>query len=273
MRIVFLDRNVISTIKDHLLGNEVETKRLSKLRELDTPNTVISAVFSIMEGQSGKLESIDKMLVTLKEGYKAIGGFFKKAHSDKKYLYKNIDVFLDAFCGEQEESWTKYEMLLKYVKKELYQPMKKANRKFHKEKILSLAKENNIPNGHPVLMCCLALLYGSEDARKIIKPKKICSHETEHIDVYNSLSDLMILSRISNARAAFKRSLGVNSAVLKYLTFDKGLAGFLSKIDLINSTFVGEEITQSTTVYKMELFPYLNEAEYLELHREMGARM
>lgn len=272
MRIVFLDRNVISTIKDHILGNNIDTERLSILRKFDKPNTLISAIFSIREGQSAKLENREEMLATLQKDYEAIGKFFKKAHSDKKYLDNDIDGFLDTFCGEKEESWSNYEILLKYVRKELYQPVKKADRKVYKEKIISLAKENNIPNGHPVLMCCLALLYGSSDAMKIIKPKKVCSQETEDTDVYNSLSDLMILSRISTVSAVYRGISGMN-VVLKYLTFDKGLAGFLSKTDLINSKCTDETTTTSTTKYKMNLFPSLNETEYLDLHREMGAKM
>ncbi|MFT4905956.1 MAG: hypothetical protein ACI978_000013 [Oleispira sp.] len=276
MKIIFLDRNVISTIKDHLLGNNVDVKRLARLRDIDKSNIVISAIFSIREGQSAKLESSEEMLKTLQGDYEAIERFFKNARFDKEFLDGRNNEFIDAFCGEKEELWSGYEILIKYVRKELYQPVKKIDREAYKEKILSLAREHGIPNGHPVLMCCLALLYGSSDAQKIIKPKKTYSPDREEIDIYNSLSDLIVLSRLSGIYAS-STAKSKGRLVVKYLTFDKGLDGFLKKTKLIKSVKIKETNTTvtnlSTTTYSIDLFPHLNETEYLDLHREMGATM
>ena len=74
MPVIILDRNVISLIKDvnsgKVISDSNKLNMLSQLRELDIPENKISSIFSIIEGQKGRVETLEekkKVLPNLKQ--------------------------------------------------------------------------------------------------------------------------------------------------------------------------------------------------------------
>ena len=64
MPVIILDRNVISLIKDvnsgKVISDSNKLNMLSQLRELDIPENKISSIFSIIEGQKGRVETLEE---------------------------------------------------------------------------------------------------------------------------------------------------------------------------------------------------------------------
>ena len=86
-KIILLDRNVISLIKDINSGKAITDSNklcmVDRLRKLDSSKNKISPIFSIIEGQKGRLESLQEKEETAEIETDELRKFFKNAHVDK----------------------------------------------------------------------------------------------------------------------------------------------------------------------------------------------
>lgn len=266
MRIYFLDRNAISVVKDNVAGRLVPIERLARLRSIDIRRNFVSPLLSIIEGQSGIKETQEQLRATLKKESAALSVFFKKARTDSEHLGENEDQFVEAFSGEVEKKFNDYLDLVKLAHGLLVEP--KNNRRPIQDALLQFAKERGISPGHPVVVCCLATLYGNKNARKVLKPKLNSTDDELDRRAYNAVSDLLVLSRIQNIYAIQRPSDRKNTQI-KLLTFDDGLNGFLKAISVVGSTLKDSETTASEVIYDRSLFPDLTDDEYVRFVHEI----
>jgi len=255
MRIYLLDRNAIAVVKDSVAGKNVDIKRLAKLRSIDIRGNVISPLLSIIEGQSGKKETRDQLRETLKKECNALSEFFKIARTDSEYLVEYEDQFSEAFSGEIETKFDDYLDLVKLSHKLLAEP--KSNKQLIQDEFLQFAHKRGISPGHTTVICCLATLYGNKDARKVLKPKLKSTDEELDRRSHNAVSDLLILSRMQNVRAILSPRDQKNT-IIKHLTFDDGLNGFLKAISVLGCHRIDSETTSTDVIYTKSLFPDLN---------------
>lgn len=129
-KIYFLDRNVISIIKDYNTNKELSEKKqnqISELKSKDKEENIISIFPSVWEGEIGKLQSPEQKRETIEKESEEVSKFFKKAKVDGLNLLKfpDLDSALSENVTEKVELWK--ELFLKLNEK-LYQPIKSHDR-------------------------------------------------------------------------------------------------------------------------------------------------
>lgn len=120
---------------------------------------------------------------------------------------------------------------------------------------MALSRESGLSQPDPLLVLCIACLYGSDDARSVIKPTKL--------NVYNVLNDLHVLSRLGLIQAVV-RDRGVPLRV-RVASRDRGLVGVLSHIGLTTCELSVEGDLWMTLRYGPGLFPALSSDHYQDL--------
>ncbi|MDD5123391.1 hypothetical protein [Methylovulum sp.] len=271
MKFIFLDRNAISCIKENLAGKKPDPemlKRLRKLRQFDKESFIVSPMLSIIEGQIGKREDEEQKLNTIKVESAAVSDFFLHARTDSGFIEVAANEIANIFSENIEGNWVGYIDFLKVIQEMLYQSISKANRPKYKSDILQLAKKNNIPLAHPIVICCLAVLYGNNDVRSILKPKKNIAEDSKNKAAYNALNDILLISRLGHIQAVFNK-YGNGRVVVEFLTFDKGLEFFLKKTKIIDIKLNDDGEVFITAISSQEFFPDLNESSHIALFDEL----
>lgn len=269
MNIILLDRNVVVSIKQKLGGKKLLPNQDRTLRMLDKDNNLISPLLSIREGQSGIRENKEEYEQTLLKETEAISKFFKKAKTDSKFLIEMKDEFSDIFSNNIEFNWGNYISFIKEMQGLLYQPVSKNEKDNFKKKILDSALVNNILHTHPSVLCALSVLYGCNEIRKVLKPKKIRSDERINKDAYNTMNDLIVLSRVHMIQVVSYEK-GYHKDKIKFSTFDKGLEFFLNcmKTKKLSAKY-DHVLDNAATISEMscspKLFPELEESEVIKL--------
>ncbi len=258
-----LDRNAVSVIKDSVARKKVSSDklaRLTNLRKIDKKGNIISVIFSIIEGQSGKKETKDQMLLTLEKETKAISEFYHHAHTDSKILKQSKDKFIEIHSGEIEEGYGLYEEIIKKVREKPFHSIKAKDRKDILKDLISFVKERGISASHPVVICCLSGICGNPNARKIIKNKET--------DTYNAMNDLMTLPKV----CFFIPILNPNNYPVKFLTFDNYLDSFFNSFfsSIKDISIVNGYMQVSHSTFDKNIFPNLTDEEYKELLNLIG---
>lgn len=260
---ILLDRNVISSIRQKLNGQKVLVERTSELRKLDRDNNLISPFFSIQEGQSGKKENKEQMEKTINDEIDILNRFFKRAHIDRYFSEENKNIFLNSYENYNgTDNWENYYCFLEKMNSKLYQPIAKQKQSKYKEAIIKEAVNLNINIGHPIVIACLSTLYGCNNSRKLLKLKP-----NNNDNIYNALSDLLIISKISQIKALAKeKEIKEN---FEYFTFDKPLKEFLNSINIVSQKST-DKGTQIGIQFSKKLFPNLDENSlkklFIEIH-------
>ncbi len=271
MNTILLDRNVVASIKQKLAGKALLPVRDRALRLLDKDNNFISPILSIREGQLGIRENTQEHKLTLLKETDAISQFFKRAKTDSKYLIDKIDEFSTVFADNIEHNWRNYIAFVKEMQSLLYQPVSKKEKDDFKKRILKSASAHNILHTHPAVLCALSVLYGCNETRKILKPKKNRSEESVDKNAYNTMNDLIVLSRVHMIQA-IEAEQGHQKDKIKFFTFDKGLEFFLNciktkKLNIENST--KNSSTISEIICHPKLFPELNKSDFNSLMKTL----
>lgn len=265
--VYFLDRNVLATIRLYNEKRPVQShdKRvmLNKLRKLDRPNNVFSLIVSINEGQSARIETANEFQSSFERDADSLGNFFRYARTDvdimKKLLSPNNQESIETLYEERIADYLSFiEMASQY----LYQPLSKARKIEVRDMLIKEARTRNIDTQHPILICCLAVLFGSATARGILKPTQDARNS------YNALSDIMVISRICRVVAAGKGSRGSAGPNLRFITLDKKLSEFLRHMTIIEVDSALDETghyTKTTLEINPLMFPDLQKSEVAEL--------
>jgi hypothetical protein len=260
-----LDRNVISLIRDRNNGKKQtdsnKISMLNRLNKIDRKRSFISPFLSVIEGKTGKSESIDEIKKTILTDSKTLTTFFKVAKVDGDFLIQNQSYISKVFNGFKQNN---YLYFLEECSSHLYQKVK--NNKETETDILRLANKYEINLSHPTVVCCLSTLYGNKSARKVLKPK------LKNYNSYNALSDLMHITEIYHIISMANLNENFKVFNIEFLTLDKGLKSFYSLIKLTNTTWVDNEANFSVN-YDSKLFPDLKYEEYLILSKKLGAKI
>ncbi len=221
-KIYFLDRNAVSDIKKNINKQSIKIERLAKLRSIDKKDNIVSSILSIREGQSKHIETKEEIQKSISKDTPAIKKFYKKAKTDTEFFQKNISTVSKTFELEtgKESLWDSYIKLIIKAKNDLYQPIKKLEREKYTDDFLEYCTNLNVPIGHPIVLCCLSALYGNINAHKILKPKKNLSTELASESAYNTVNDLIIISRLCFIHNLINKS-PEKKIMVKLITFDK----------------------------------------------------
>jgi hypothetical protein len=260
-----LDRNIVSIIKDAVMGVTLsEPKKLTmlnKLKEIDVSTSAVSPILSLIEGQKGRDESYDEKIACVRKETEAIKSFFRQASTDSCILQTGEVAFSSTFTEYREEDWDRHSAFLVEACSLLRNKVAKSKSEGTKRSLLSLAKNNGVYLGHISVVACLSCLYGSEAARGVLKPHKITSK------CFNVLNDLLTLSRV-NLIKAIAQACGMNDLKVQFLTLDEGLNELLSNVQIRAANLTPSGVSQ-TVEYAKPLFPLLDENEYITLLSEI----
>jgi hypothetical protein len=262
-RILVLDRNIVSVIKDanaqKKQSQSEKIEMLSYLKKSDRNGTAVTPMLSIIEGQKGRVESYPEMESTIESEVSELQVFFSKAKVDSKFLLENAESTSKIFIDSNAAYKAKYDLFLKEINPTLFNKTKSSQRAKVKTKIIGIAKEHNISVAHPVVMCCISALFGSDSSRKILKFKN------NDYSPYNARNDLLVVSWFYHMKAIAKKTNP--NITTEYLTLDKCLNDFLSMITVTQTCLFSDQI-EIVLSYKRELFPDLSKEQYLELSKD-----
>ena len=260
-----LDRNAISLIKETNAG-KVQTERkkikfLSDLRSLDRAGSYFSAILSIIEGEHGKEDTAEEKAACQRKESESLRQFFKIARLDSDYLDSTSSTFAHIFTEHREAGWERRGLFCTAAAPLITHPVKREKRRGLESRLIAIAKDFKLEATEPTVVLALACVYGSEDARRVIKPAKF--------NAYNVLSDLQILSRINMIA-----SIGTDwncSLQFTFLSMDSGLNGVLKHIKVLERNMT-EGTLNLRFQYSGGLFPGLTQAEHIDLlHRLIDA--
>ena len=236
-----------------------KVKMLCYLRKNDRKVTTVTPMLSIIEGQKGRKESYEEMENTIKSEAFSLQGFFSKAKVDSSFLLENVKSTSKIYIDSNATYKAKYDLFLKEINPILVDKTKQSQKPKIKKNIIGIAKKHEISVAHPVVMCCISALFGSESSRKILKFKK------NDYSPYNARNDLLVVSWFYDIKHRAKK---INPKItVKYLTLDKSLNDFLSMITVNQTTLFSDQI-EIVMSYKKELFPDLSNEQYLELNQD-----
>jgi hypothetical protein len=254
-----LDRNVVALIKDVVADKEPTDERKQRyvqlLREIDTSTNYISPLLSIIEGEIGQEDSAEQKAVCQEKESEALRQFFSAANIDSDLLDASRDVVANCFTIYREGQWGARNMFLQQAAPLIDKKVRADKRPAIERKLICAATSAGLSADDVLLILCLACLYGSGDARKVIKPHKP--------GVYNVLSDLHVISHIGRIKAVAKQA-GITIPV-KFITMDQGLQGVLSNVRIMEADLHNTHEVQMKIRYLPELFPDLDHARYCAL--------
>ncbi|HHX2531724.1 hypothetical protein ACTHSP_00895 [Neisseria sp. P0001.S005] len=190
--VYFLDRNIISIIKDANVGKTIDDQNkkdiLSHLYKIDSINSIITPMFSLFEGQYGRIEYDNEVIDTVDKELNVLKNFFKKAKVDDSFI-SNFELFEQAKVSiEYKKNVEDKISFLEDINDYLYQPLSSDRKSNAIEKILHIQGEKYgacFDKLNPVVVASLCCVYGNDICKKILKPKK----EVEKTNYYNAVLD------------------------------------------------------------------------------------
>lgn len=259
-----LDRNCVSIIKTAVSGKEQPDEKkqaaLEALKAIDLPQYSISPILSIMEGEKGREDDADQKALCLETEADAIGQFFKLANTDAAHLDGLKDIAAELFAGMKESQWDNRADFLTKAAPLVVQKVAAENRRGVEDKLVELAAATGLAANDAIVMLFLACLYGSNDARKVIKPAKP--------NPYNVLSDLHVIPRVGLIRAVARQQ--PTPVKVLFRTLDEGLFGVLSQVDIVLSHLTDDGKLQMQIRYKPELFPDLARTDAIAMLQRLA---
>lgn len=259
--IFLLDRNVVSLIKDAVVdGKQRNAKKqayLDWLRTLDLPENVFSPLLSIMEGEKGHADSAAEKAACLEKEADAVGRFFTRASTDAAHLRIFSDRIAAMLSDLQESQWDDRAAFFTRAGPLVVQKVGQRERRRVEDELIRLAAESGLATDDAIVMPLLACLYGSDAARRVLKPAKP--------DAYNVLSDLHVISRVGLIKAVAQQSQV--PIRVRFLTLDEGLFGILDHIGIVRPRLTAIGGVAMQVRYSPALFPALSTADSIELLR------
>ncbi|SIT48181.1 hypothetical protein BN2475_950016 [Paraburkholderia ribeironis] len=257
--IFLLDRNVVSLIKDAVAGKtQTDAKKqayLEWLRTLDVPVHSISPLLSTMEGEKGYEDSIREKAASLEKETYAVGQFFKCASTDAAHLLGFRDSVAGLFTGMKESLWDERADFLIKAAPLVAQKVAVSKRRGLENELVQLARATGLAANDAIVILFLACLYGSDAARRVIKPAKP--------SVHNVLTDLHAIPRVGMVKAIAKQL--PSPLRVRLLTRDEGLFDVLKHMRIVRPRFATANRLEMQIEYRPALFPALAAADAFAL--------
>lgn len=276
MKLYLLDRNIISHISEGF--KRCTDSDAVRIKDLDKKGNIVSFMLSSLEGNSALPQTPTQVFDGTTADLEKAKGFFKKARLDSNFLKKYLIEASLAFSERQQEIFTRYFEITKFLQDTLYQSIAAEDLTSTREAIAVKAKETGTPFGHTIVLCGLAALYGYVPARKALKCRKPNASETENNRkkrIYNAISDLMTISNVGTILDTHNRlqthQKPQKRLSVKFITLDKDLDAILSKLT-INKTSSFEDMAGDRNTFTeyspcMSMFPRItseNQQEFLD---------
>lgn len=265
-----IDRNIIAKIKDNF--KDVKPEKIARIKALDRKGATISLLFAMIEGNKGSPQTTSEAFDGIKKEIEYLPDFFKNAKVDIDFFQHETLLSAAAASDQQPRDFKRYAPLVRFMQENLYQKLKKKERKPILDKIGEVADRSQVERGNIITLCGVASLYGNLNAFDVLKPKPPSSDQvTAEKRAYNAIADLMTISRM----AGLKRSLSMANPKTRifFRTLDSGLEEFAKEIAILNhksTAFPGQTIQETTIGVNKSLFPDLNSAEFEELKVWIG---
>ncbi|EBO9258003.1 TPA: hypothetical protein ACN5MR_002267 [Salmonella enterica] len=228
-KIYLLDRNIISILDRFHEGKALRVDQvniLSYLRSLDRKTNIFSPILAIMEGQSGRLETESEIEKTILDDISKLSEakFFKQASIDRSFCQH---VILKSLLVESLKTSARdlkrdsHIALLEYYNLIIGGKIKTERRKKIAFEMKEKADELNLHLEHPTFFASLLCLFGSDNARRLLK------FGAKDFNPYNSYSDIKYFLDSIRVKDLFYRSN--LDLVAKIISHDKGIA-FLERL-------------------------------------------
>jgi len=186
INLYLLDRNIVSVIKGvnagHLPDREDKVAIIEELRSLDRAPNFFSPMTSITEGNMRGAMTKAQFRAVIDDEAAALKNFFHRANTDSDFLVESSEVLCSLPNGLHEHLFDDYVAFLETVSPEIHQPIAARRRKEIRDKIIHEAVERKIVPTHPVAICCLSVLYGSDVSRGVLKPKCLSGRLASHLN-------------------------------------------------------------------------------------------
>ncbi|MFL9951127.1 hypothetical protein PQR68_34575 [Paraburkholderia agricolaris] len=259
--VFLLDRNVVALIKDAAVeGRQRDAKKqayLDWLRTLDLSENGFSPLLSIMEGEKGHADSAAEKAACLETEADAVGRFFTRASTDAAHLRLFAAGVAAMLSGLQESQWDERSAFFTSAATLVVQKVAQRKRRSVEDELVRLAAESGLATDDAIVMLLLACLYGSDAARRVLKPARP--------NAYNVLSDLHVISRVGLIKAIAQQS--PVPVRVRFLTLDEGLFGILDHIGIVRPRLTATGGWAMQIRYSPALFPLLSAADSIALMR------
>ena len=230
MKVYFLDRNIVSIIKNSNSGISAKDKNkfelLKKLRQIDRKKSFITPMLSIMEGEKARLQAHDEVKKLLDDELSACEKFFDHAEIDYSLKELSERLISGLISKDYKESINREINFLFEINEFIFQNCKAETRKKLKIDILKTAEKYNLHKTQPVVFSSLLCLYNNEICRKILKPKQKILEKNYF---YNAVMDFKYFSFFSmlTKNISYSYRSGYKSKVhFEFITGDKNLNSF-----------------------------------------------
>lgn len=147
----------------------------------------------------------------------------------------------------KEQLWNERADYLTQAAPLVVQKVAENERRAVEDQLVQLSERCELAADDPIVMLFLACLYGSDAARKVIKPARP--------NAYNVLCDLHVIPRVGMVKAV--AATLPHRVKVRFWTLDEGLDAVLSRVDIVLSHFTVDGELQMQLRYNPELFPEL----------------
>lgn len=259
----FLDRNALSDIKKICDGSSVSEERKRVLSSLDKTGNVISTLVALQEGSNACVEDREQIFSSIKRDIYCVEDFFKYAKNDSKIILEDRETLSDMMSQShsREIKINDYIEFISDMQRQLYQPIAKQRRLVLAKEIISLAVDKGISESHIVVFCVLAALYRNSSAVGVLKARKNQDNERLSASAYNTVSDLLFLSRVLNWTCRYNSDYRI-------VTFDRNLEEFFRYIDVKAGIPINGGV-KVVVDYNQSIFTEANQEEKDELFNLM----
>jgi hypothetical protein len=228
----FLDINAMDVIKKSANNRPLDARKvalLARLRDIDRPGNRVSCLLALMEKVNDRRDALSdpQLRAEIENDVALTRRFFVDAKPG------DPDTFhLDYFDGVRgllvEQNEPSYLTFLKEVNdRHRLASTVSPRKRFDKTKeVVSTADALGIVRVHPLVVLCLACIYGNRDARKVMKFKA----DPQNYEVENVLADVMTIGRFLGHQIELEElgARGKSSVQrVEYITDDAGLAAVL----------------------------------------------
>lgn len=218
----------MSTQKGGHIAPPVRNPTLNKARSFDKKNRMVSALLSIMEGDQAKAATVDELRETLAQETESLRRFYRFAKTDQAYLQAHNLEACSALATEAKRESSSYLNATAQLQSILAEQTGKQATKRPLEQVIETARQHALVLSNPLILCAIASVYGSVDARKVLKPTPTPTQE-ESFNVVMDLSKIKLVN--------YLRHLGKFSTnELKFETMDKGLRRFSTFLHVRSTT-------------------------------------
>jgi hypothetical protein len=263
--VYLLDRNIVSLIRSVNAGkvpaDDNQRRMFEWLRTSDKKENFFSPMTSLAEGNQKGIMSGEQFRAVILSESASIGTFFKHARTDNQFFDQMVDTFCSFPIGLNETPYADYIRFLKTVSPLIVDTVSVRRRESVRDSIINEAIARGIVPSHPVVMCCLSILYGSDVSRRVLKPSEALKKDEWH----NAFSDIQIVSRLGQFA-----SIGPDVDFV-FMTMDKALREFVDFFTVTGARSSTDNpasrnaMIEIATNIKFDIFPELSEQQILEL--------